>query len=75
MPKNGCKESRAPRVSNQGAGSTYLIKHQAEPEIGWIAAGIFTASAIGAGFIVKRCGPTSPNAYLNIARITTRSAA
>jgi hypothetical protein len=54
--------------------STYWVKHQAEAELGcWIAAGIFTAAAIGAGFIVKPCGPSSPNAYLNIAtRITTR---
>jgi hypothetical protein len=61
---------------NPHAGSTYALKHRAEPAIGWTAAGIFIAAAVAAGFAVRRCNASSPNAFVNIStRITTTLAA
>lgn len=62
---------KQPRTKNVNdlAGSSYGLKHVAEPEIGYVSNGVFIAAAIAAGFTVERCSNgrfRSPNAFFNI---------
>ena len=54
---------------NRRKGTSYGLKHAAEPAIGYVTNGVFIAAAIAAGFQVERFGP---NAYLNISALAWR---
>lgn len=61
--------SRWPKTKGfQDFGTSYGLKHIAEPEIGYTPNGVFIAASVAAGFGVKPAEPGSPNALLNIAR-------
>lgn len=51
---------------NPRAGSSYALKHRAEPAVGYLTNGVFIAAARAEGFQVRRI-PASPNAWFNIA--------
>ena len=58
---------------NPDAGSSYGLKHTAEPDIGYTTNGSFIAAAIAEGFTVQRI-PGSPNAWFNISTRTSTQA-
>ena len=58
---------------NRAAGSSYGLKHTAEPDIGYTTNGSFIAAAIAEGFTVQRI-PGSPNAWFNISTRTSTQA-
>ena len=65
-------QKRTKRV-NPAAGSSYGLKHAAEPDIGYTTNGSFIAAAIAEGFTVQRI-PGSPNAWFNISTRTSTQA-
>jgi hypothetical protein len=50
-------------------GTSYGLKHLAEPIIGYTTNGMFIAAAVAEGFKVKPAGASSPNALMNISRL------
>lgn len=54
--------------------TSYGLKHRVEHMCGtYISNGMFIASAVHMGFLVRRAGPTSPNCYLNVSTGSIRS--
>jgi len=51
---------------NMKVGTSYGLKHVAEPFIGYATNGIFIAAAFAEEFMVRRESDTSPNARFNI---------
>lgn len=60
---------------NRRIGSSYLLKHFAEDDVGYVTNGQFIAAAMLIGMKVQRCPRGSPNAFLNISsRLRTMTA-
>ncbi len=58
-----------PRTKNPNSrtSSSYGLKHDVAYDMGAsVSNGAFIGAAIAEGFIIRRCGPRSPNVYINI---------